>query len=208
MALLLYVCNSVSLVWITYRVQLPVEKMARGQQKIQSQQKAAEKAAKLKKAVRRWMIMCWVSCLNLSGSFCEAYLSKEYLFQAGNSKHDNAKTAAAGLKSVCTICKWEYFSFFYENELNWHIAGLRCRTPRHTSSILKANTPNHRCQRNWKTSRHSLNFSSCFLSGYATVCHSFDVMLLRHFVSRGSPTPLKSILMGIHFWYWVLYQFQ
>jgi len=48
--------------------------MARGQQKIQSQQKAAEKAAKLKKA-------------------------------AGNSKHDNAKTAAAGLKSVCTICK-------------------------------------------------------------------------------------------------------
>jgi hypothetical protein len=48
--------------------------MARGQQKIQSQQKAAEKAAKLKKA-------------------------------AGNSKHDNAKTAAAGLKCVCSICK-------------------------------------------------------------------------------------------------------
>lgn len=48
--------------------------MARGQQKIQSQQKAAEKAAKLKKA-------------------------------AGNSKHDNAKTAAAGLKCVCVICK-------------------------------------------------------------------------------------------------------
>jgi hypothetical protein len=48
--------------------------MARGQQKIQSQQKAAEKSAKLKK-------------------------------QAGNSKADNAKTAAAGLKCVCTVCK-------------------------------------------------------------------------------------------------------
>jgi len=48
--------------------------MARGQQKIQSQQKAAEKAAKLKK-------------------------------QAGNSKQDNAKTAAAGLKCVCVVCK-------------------------------------------------------------------------------------------------------
>ena len=34
------------------------ERMARGQQKIQSQQKAAEKAAKLKKAVRQWIIVC------------------------------------------------------------------------------------------------------------------------------------------------------
>jgi len=48
--------------------------MARGQQKIQSQQKAAEKAAKLKKA-------------------------------QGNSKKDNEKTAAAGLKSSCGVCK-------------------------------------------------------------------------------------------------------
>merc|ERR1712083_229709 len=48
--------------------------MARGQQKIQSQQKAAEKAAKLKKA-------------------------------QGNSKKDNEKTAAAGLKSSCSVCK-------------------------------------------------------------------------------------------------------
>jgi len=47
--------------------------MARGQQKIQSQQKAAEKAAKLKKA-------------------------------QGNSKADNQKTAAAGLKSKCSVC--------------------------------------------------------------------------------------------------------
>jgi hypothetical protein len=47
--------------------------MARGQQKIQAQQKANEKAAKLKKA-------------------------------AGNSKKDNEKTAAAGLKSKCTVC--------------------------------------------------------------------------------------------------------
>jgi len=48
--------------------------MARGQQKIQSQQKAAEKAAKLKK-------------------------------MAGNSKADNIKAAAAGLKLSCTVCK-------------------------------------------------------------------------------------------------------
>jgi hypothetical protein len=48
--------------------------MARGQQKIEAQNKAAEKAAKLKKA-------------------------------AGNSKHDNAKTAAAGLKYTCTVCR-------------------------------------------------------------------------------------------------------
>ena len=48
--------------------------MARGQQKIQSQQKAAEKAAKLKKA-------------------------------QGQSKKDNEKTAAAGLKSSCSVCK-------------------------------------------------------------------------------------------------------
>ena len=49
-------------------------KMARGQQKIQSQQKGLEKAAKLKKS-------------------------------AGNSKQDKAKTAAAGLKLLCSICK-------------------------------------------------------------------------------------------------------
>jgi len=49
-------------------------KMARGNQKIQSQQKGLEKAAKLKKAT-------------------------------GNSKQDKAKTAAAGLKCVCCICK-------------------------------------------------------------------------------------------------------
>jgi hypothetical protein len=48
--------------------------MARGLQAQQSQAKAAEKAAKLKK-------------------------------QAGNNKHDNAKTAAAGLKFTCTVCR-------------------------------------------------------------------------------------------------------
>jgi len=48
--------------------------MARGQQKIQSQQKAAEKAAKLKK-------------------------------QQGQSKKDNEKSAMAGLKSSCSVCK-------------------------------------------------------------------------------------------------------
>jgi len=48
--------------------------MARGQQKIQSQQKAAEKAAKLKK-------------------------------QQGNSLADNKKTAMAGLKASCQVCK-------------------------------------------------------------------------------------------------------
>jgi len=48
--------------------------MARGQQKIQSQMKNAEKQAKLKKA-------------------------------AGNSKADNMKTAAAGLKFQCNVCK-------------------------------------------------------------------------------------------------------
>ena len=60
-ALLLYVCNFVFWVSITFRVGQnslwPKKRglrlnMARGQQKIQSQQKAAEKAAKLKKAVR------------------------------------------------------------------------------------------------------------------------------------------------------------
>jgi len=48
--------------------------MARGQQKIQAQQKANEKAAKLKKA-------------------------------AGNNVHDNKKTAMAGLKIQCDVCK-------------------------------------------------------------------------------------------------------
>ena len=48
--------------------------MARGLQAQQSQAKAAEKQAKLKK-------------------------------MQGNSKHDNAKTAAAGLKFTCTVCK-------------------------------------------------------------------------------------------------------
>ena len=48
--------------------------MARGQQKIQSQQKAAEKAAKLKK-------------------------------MAGQSLKESKITAAAGLKSQCTVCK-------------------------------------------------------------------------------------------------------
>ena len=66
-ALLLYVCNFVSWVSITFRVGQnslwPKKRglrlnMARGQQKIQSQQKAAEKAAKLKKAVRQWIIVC------------------------------------------------------------------------------------------------------------------------------------------------------
>ena len=38
---------------------------------------------------------------------------KEYQSQAGNSKHDNAKTAAAGLKCVCSICKWEFFVPFW-----------------------------------------------------------------------------------------------
>jgi len=48
--------------------------MARGQQKIQSQQKAAEKQAKMKK-------------------------------QAGHSANDHKKSAMAGLKSTCAICK-------------------------------------------------------------------------------------------------------
>ena len=48
--------------------------MARGLQAQQSQAKAAEKQAKLKK-------------------------------MQGNSKHDNAKTAAAGLKFTCTVCR-------------------------------------------------------------------------------------------------------
>merc|ERR1719239_359279 len=46
-------------------------------------------------------------------------------------------------------------------------ARLRCLTRRHTSSILKANTPNHLCQRNSRTSRHSLN-GLFFVSCYAT----------------------------------------
>merc|ERR1711934_815326 len=49
-------------------------RMARGLQAQQSQAKAAEKQAKLKK-------------------------------MAGNNKHDNAKTAAAGLKFTCAVCK-------------------------------------------------------------------------------------------------------
>lgn len=48
--------------------------MARGQQKIQAQAKANEKAAKIKKA-------------------------------QGNSLADNKKTAAAGLKASCVVCK-------------------------------------------------------------------------------------------------------
>ena len=54
--------------------------MARGQQKIQSQQKAAEKAAKAKK-------------------------------QAGHSAKDAQKTAAAGLKASCSVCKVRIFPF-------------------------------------------------------------------------------------------------
>jgi small-conductance mechanosensitive channel len=49
-------------------------KMARGQQKIQAQAKANEKAATIRK-------------------------------QAGHSAADNKKTAAAGLKFACTVCK-------------------------------------------------------------------------------------------------------
>jgi len=48
--------------------------MARGHQKIQSQQKAAEKQAKMKKA-------------------------------AGHSANDQKKSAQAGLKCVCSLCK-------------------------------------------------------------------------------------------------------
>ena len=62
--------------------------MARGLQAQQSQAKAAEKAAKLKK-------------------------------QAGNSKHDNAKTAAAGLKFTCTVCRSRVakYHLFYTEEI-------------------------------------------------------------------------------------------
>ena len=164
MALLLYVCNSVSLVWITYRVQLPVEKMARGQQKIQSQQKAAEKAAKLKKAVRRWMIMCRVSFLNLSGVFLRGLVVKRVSISGWQLEAWQCQDCSGWSQVRLHHLQVRIFFLFLWKwtELTNHIAGLRCRTPRHTSSILKANTPNNRCQRNWKTSRHSLNFSSCF----------------------------------------------
>ena len=66
--------------------------MARGQQKIQSQQRAAEKAAKLKKQVG--IILLTIMCLS----------NTSYL-QQGNSKHDNIKTAMAGLKLSCGVCK-------------------------------------------------------------------------------------------------------
>lgn len=69
--------------------------MARGQQKIQSQQKAAEKAAKLKKMVS---FIIPQNCQN-------GQIIKFAFFQQGNSKADNIKAAAAGLKMSCTVCK-------------------------------------------------------------------------------------------------------
>jgi hypothetical protein len=56
-------------------------KMARGQQKIQAQAKANEKAATIRK-------------------------------QAGHSAADNKKTAAAGLKFACTVCKVRIYILF------------------------------------------------------------------------------------------------
>ena len=84
----LYLCKII--LFVHYR-----NTMARGQQKIQSQQKAAEKAAKLKKQVGG-LGSCFIIY------FC---LSNVSSFQQGNSKHDNLKTAMAGLKMSCGVCK-------------------------------------------------------------------------------------------------------
>ena len=88
-------------------------RMARGQQKIQSQQKAAEKAAKLKKAVSIHLTQPLLikslkqKCLPIHLMLFNPIHSNPIQFtpQAGNSKHDNAKTAAAGLKCICVVCK-------------------------------------------------------------------------------------------------------
>merc|ERR1711910_250093 len=66
--------STVSAELAAHNQHLVQDNMARGLQAQQSQAKANEKAAKLKK-------------------------------QQGNNKHDNAKTAAAGLKFSCAVCK-------------------------------------------------------------------------------------------------------
>ena len=90
-------------------------------------------------------------------------------------------SAPSASKNIFYILYWWEKNLLTKNL----IAGLRCQTPRHTSSILKANTPNHLCQRNWRTFRHSLNglLFMLFLSCYATACHSLDAIYLRHFVT-------------------------
>ena len=88
MALLLYVCNSVSLVFnhLQSGALCQLLEMARGQQKIQSQQKAAEKAAKLKKAVRQkgpkmdWTVLR-LSCtshIDILLTLCSNYIYSQH----------------------------------------------------------------------------------------------------------------------------------
>ena len=69
-----------------------VHRMARGLQAQQSQAKAQEKAAKLKKMQVLSLFFCFEGEL-------------QWTTTQGNSKHDNAKTAAAGLKFSCAVCR-------------------------------------------------------------------------------------------------------
>ena len=192
MALLLYVCNSVSLVWITYRARLTAR---RRKLKVENGKRPAEDPVSTegswkscqaeksgeKKAVIKWrkidvlLIPClWLS-MRANFRLATRSMTTPRLQQLVSSV--SAPSASENILHHTLVGK----KLLTKN----HIAGLRCQTPRHTSSILKANTPNHLCQRNWRTFRHSLNglLFMLFLSCYATACHSLDVMYLRHFVT-------------------------
>lgn len=72
--------------------------MARGQQKIQSQQKAQEKNSKAKKQAVRKQFACFFF-------FDESFLISIPFFSQGHSLADQQKAAQKALQIQCTICK-------------------------------------------------------------------------------------------------------
>ncbi|KAG7231503.1 hypothetical protein INR49_008110 [Caranx melampygus] len=100
--------------------------MARGQQKIQSQQKNAKKAAEKKKSQGADQKTAAKAALVHTCPVCRL-----------NIRVEN--------KPLTCLCRLHVMKTPEQP---------RCPTPRRSSSTLRANTPSPRCPRSWQTSRH------------------------------------------------------